>query len=268
MFSYYGSKSKIVHLYPSPKHGKIIEPFAGSARYALKYFDRDVLLVDKYEVIVKIWKWLQLCSPSDILKLPVLKVGDKINREDFDCIEQAWLMGFIVQDAVNAPRLTVSKFAAPNIAFEIKDIASQLYKIKHWKIELGNYEDIPNQEATWFIDPPYQFGGEYYVKNNKDFNYKKLGEWCMSREGQSIVCENTKADWLPFYSMSNFQGLRNKTVEAIWSNVPHDYRSEQLSFPTLPNTACTGRLDSSATQSLFPAEGNPPAKARGAKRRQ
>ena len=34
------------------------------------------------------------------------------------------------------------------------------------------------------------------------------------------------------------------------------------------NTACTGRLDSSANLSLFPAEVTPPAKARGAKRRQ
>lgn len=34
------------------------------------------------------------------------------------------------------------------------------------------------------------------------------------------------------------------------------------------NTACTGRLDSSATQSSFTAEVIPPAKARGAKRRQ
>ena len=31
MFSYYGSKSKIVDYYPPPKHKKIIEPFAGSA---------------------------------------------------------------------------------------------------------------------------------------------------------------------------------------------------------------------------------------------
>ena len=34
------------------------------------------------------------------------------------------------------------------------------------------------------------------------------------------------------------------------------------------NTACTGRLDSSATQSSFTAEVIAPAKARGAKRRQ
>ena len=228
MWSYYGSKSKLIDLYPSPKFSKIIEPFAGSARYALKFFDHDILLVDKYEVIVKIWQWLQKCSEKDILSLPVLKVGQKINRSDFDCIEQAWLMGFIVQDAVNAPRLTVSKFAEANIAYEIKDIASQLYKIRHWEIMLGSFEDIPNTEATWFIDPPYQFGGQYYVKSNKDLNFSMLGDWCKSRSGQIIVCENTKANWLPFKAMRKFTGAINTTVEAIWSNFPTDFDAQQL----------------------------------------
>ena len=49
-------------------------------------------------------------------------------------------------------------------------------------------------------------------------------------------------------------------------------RIEQASLQkglfTPSNTACTGRLDSSATQSSFTAEGIAPAKARGAKRRQ
>jgi len=42
----------------------------------------------------------------------------------------------------------------------------------------------------------------------------------------------------------------------------------RLKSLTPSNTACTGRLDSSANQMSFTAEGNPPAKARGAKRRQ
>ena len=54
MFSYYGSKSKLVKHYPPPTCNKIIEPLAGSARYALEYFEKDVLLVDAYEVIVEI----------------------------------------------------------------------------------------------------------------------------------------------------------------------------------------------------------------------
>ena len=70
MWSYYGSKSKIVDLYPRPKHGRIIERFAGSARYSLKWFENDVLLIDKYPVIVRLWKFLQQCQPEDIMRLP------------------------------------------------------------------------------------------------------------------------------------------------------------------------------------------------------
>jgi site-specific DNA-adenine methylase len=70
MFSYYGSKSKVVDFYPPPKHKILIEPFAGSARYSLKYFDREVMLIDKYEIVINVWKWLQQCSKQDILGLP------------------------------------------------------------------------------------------------------------------------------------------------------------------------------------------------------
>jgi site-specific DNA-adenine methylase len=66
MFSYYGSKSKIVHLYPTPKFDKIIEPFAGSARYSLRFWQKDILLVDKYPVIVDVWNYLKNASEKDI----------------------------------------------------------------------------------------------------------------------------------------------------------------------------------------------------------
>jgi site-specific DNA-adenine methylase len=70
MWSYYGGKGHTVNLYPKPKHGLIIEPFAGSAKYSLKYFEKEVLLIDKYHVIVSIWHFLQQCSQKDILGLP------------------------------------------------------------------------------------------------------------------------------------------------------------------------------------------------------
>jgi site-specific DNA-adenine methylase len=223
MWSYYGSKSKVVDCYPRPVYERVIEPFAGSARYALKWWDRDVLLVDKYEVVVRIWQWLQRCTPKDILKLPEPKLGETIRREDFDCIEQAWLMGFLVQQGVNAPRLTVTKFAVDNIYHQKQTIANNLFKIKHWQIQLGSYEDIPNQEASWFIDPPYQVGGEYYVKNNRSLDYASLATWCQTRQGQVLVCENTKATWLPFKPMKTMTGAMYTTTEALWSNLPTDF---------------------------------------------
>jgi site-specific DNA-adenine methylase len=87
MWSYYGAKTKIIHLYPPPQYDLIIEPFAGSARYALRYYDHDVILVDKYKTIVDIWKWLQKCSRQDILKLPHLKEGEHVDKYKFDCPE-------------------------------------------------------------------------------------------------------------------------------------------------------------------------------------
>jgi hypothetical protein len=227
MFSYYGSKSKIVDLYPPPKHGKIIEPFAGSARYSLKYFDKDVLLVDKYDVIVRIWKWLQQCSAADILKLPEPKLGEKINRDNFDCIEASWLVGFLIQQGVARPGLTASKFSVGEMPGQKKRIASQLFKIKHWTIKQGCYMDLENEQATWFVDPPYEVGGYKYKHCQIDF--KKLAEWCKSRDGQTIVCENSQATWLPFTPMVKIQGVNNfNPTEVIWSNHVTNYDNVQM----------------------------------------
>lgn len=218
MFSYYGSKSKIIDYYPSPKHSKIIEPFAGSARYALKWFDRDVLLVDKYPVIIEIWHYLQSVSPQDILNLPKMKKGDDIRKYGLSYPETL-LLSFISGGGVNTPKWTVSKFGDYSHGNQnvYKRIADDLYKIRHWQIICGDYKDTNNQVATWFIDPPYQVGGYKYNQNQIDFAH--LAQWSQSRIGQVIVCENTKARWLPFWPIKNIQGVKNTcTTEAIWCN--------------------------------------------------
>ena len=227
MWSYYGSKSKLVKHYPTPKHGLIIEPFAGSARYALKYWEREVLLYDKYEVIVKLWKWLQQCSPNDILKLPSLKIGQDTREMNLTEMEILFL-GFFAGGGGASPQYSVSKFGEQNSKSFQKKIASNLHKIKHWTIVQGSFDEIPNQDATWYIDPPYQFGGEHYKHSNKKIDFAYLAEWCKSRQGQTIVCENTKADWLPFKSIIQFAGLQKTTTEAIWSNERTAFDDEQL----------------------------------------
>lgn len=227
MFSYYGSKSKIVDLYPAPKYGKIIEPFAGSARYSLRYFDREILLVDKYPVIVEVWKYLQSASEKDILSLPDVNEGDYI--PDFKLDRGAELLiGFCANGGSSVPKKTGTNNLEKHFNTWHRDkkrIAADLYKIRHWKILLGSYEDIPDEPATWFIDPPYQEGGKYYKENKID--YPALATWARSRSGHVIVCENMAADWLPFYPMRQMSGQLKKTVEAIWSNYPHDFEARQ-----------------------------------------
>jgi hypothetical protein len=45
----------------------------------------------------------------------------------------------------------------------------------------------------------------------------KLAEWCKSREGQVIICENSKATWMDFQPLRELSGQRHKTLEVIWT---------------------------------------------------
>lgn len=238
MFSYYGSKSKIVQYYPQPTHDKIIEPFAGSARYSLRYWEKDILLLDKYKVIVDIWHYLQRASVKDILGLPRLKEGESLDNFNLSYEEKSFL-GFIVALGVASPQNKITKFSIiqpnelkSNIDRGIERTSKNLYKIKHWKIIHGSYEDLENENATWFIDPPYQFGGQYYKEPNKNLDFNSLANWCKSRKGQVIVCENTKANWLDFKEFvlrcdNSANAHKNKTTEAIWTNFKTQYDSIQ-----------------------------------------
>jgi hypothetical protein len=237
MWSYFGSKTNVVKFYPAPKHGKIIEPFAGTARYSLKYFDRDVVLVDKYEVVVRIWQWLQKCSIGDIQKLPhKIEPGQSLDDFTFDCIEAKNLLGFLVGFGLAAPRKTGTVFrmtSRPNhVNYSLSQIAKNLFKIRHWKIIHGSYSDIENQEATWFVDAPYQFGGHCYIESNKNIDFPALGSWCMERKGQVIVCENTQAKWMNFIPITTHQGAHGMQKEAVWCNSPISYQLELLRQPT------------------------------------
>jgi 16S rRNA G966 N2-methylase RsmD len=103
----------------------------------------------------------------------------------------------------------------------VERIASQVPQIRHWKISQASYVDIPNQAATWFVDPPYQIAGRAYKFH--DIDYAHLGDWCRSRSGQVMVCENAGSDWLPFRPFRTIKGLEGKrggkkSVEVIWTN--------------------------------------------------
>jgi len=221
MFSYYGGKTNVVKHYPKPINNKIIEPFCGSARYSLEHWENEVLLVDKYPVIVDIWNYLKNCSEKDILSLPILKKGQTLDEFNFDCDAQKNLMGFIIGFGSVRPRNKATMWVEhrPNgINFSLKRIASNLHKIRHWEVIQGSFESIENEKATWFVDPPYQLGGQHYVHGTSEIDFKKLSDWCKNREGQTIVCENTNADWMDFKPLVSQKGIKGVTTECIWTN--------------------------------------------------
>jgi site-specific DNA-adenine methylase len=218
MWSYYGSKLRLSKKYPHPKYDTLIEPFAGAAQYSLLHFEKDVILVDKYDVVIKVWKWLQKCSPKDILSLPKIEAGTKVSDFVWDCDEAKWLVGFIIAAGVATPRNTPSPWRTTlrptSQEYKKKEIANSLHKIRHWKFIHGDYQCLYNTEATWFIDPPYQTGGTQYKHSTID--YAGLSDWSKSRKGQVIVCENDKADWMNFTYLSDLHGVKHHTKEVVY----------------------------------------------------
>lgn len=102
-------------------------------------------------------------------------------------------------------------------------VATQVAEIKHWEAHCCDYSDIPNQDATWFIDPPYQNLQQHYRESKRNpMDFVALGEWCKSRNGQTIVCEQHGADWLPFRDLATVQATRNRngrsSREVVWTN--------------------------------------------------
>lgn len=216
MWSYYGRKWKIINKYPAPEHDLIIEPFAGTASYSYRYWEKEVILVDAFDKIVKIWRYLQQAKPEDILKLPDVENGEFIgDKHKWMCDEERWLMGFSINNACATPKHTAGRMNFNSWSKDKIRIARDLYKIKHWKFVLGDYRCLKNTNATWYIDAPYQFQ-KLYKKNNVD--YSSLSEWCKSRKGQVIVCEQSTADWMDFKPLVQLSGQRTRTTESIWTN--------------------------------------------------
>lgn len=217
MFQYYGSKSKIVHWYPPPKFDTIIEPFAGSARYSCRWYDRNIKLFDVDTNIEKVWNYLiKEAKIEDFKALKLFREGDNLPEWLRPGFKE--LIGFCMGRGWSRPGKTVTQWSSEGINELIDRIALSIGKFDHWSFQKMSYDQIPNEEATWFIDPPYKVGGHIYKHGNGLIDYKHLASWCRSRKGQVIVCENMNADWMEFRPLVKFRGIRKKTTEAIWTN--------------------------------------------------
>jgi site-specific DNA-adenine methylase len=220
-FPYYGSKWNIARYYPKPTHDLVIEAFAGAAGYATYYGCRQVQLIDVDPIIAGVWSYLIKASVREIMALPELPdVGDCV--DDYDISQEAkWLIGFWLNRGSATPKKTRTAYSARVDKAQLvwgarakQRIATQLSAIRDWKVTSGSYEDIPNVEATWYVDPPYTDKGRYYRKSFDDFD--RLGRWCVKRNGMVIVCEGAGAEWLPFEPLGDFKTSLGRACEAIF----------------------------------------------------
>lgn len=228
-FGYFGSKWKLAPLYPAPLHETVIEPFAGSAGYALRHYRRRVILRDADPIIVSIWRYLLRSSPAEILALPDLPKGGTVDDLPV-CQEARWFIGMWLNASASSPRRRPTGWMLEGrwptrfwCAATRRRIARQIDLVKHWRVEEGGYQFSPSLEATWFVDPPYQLAGTRYRIGSRLIDFAALAVWCRSRQGQIIVCENVGASWLPFQPLANIQTTcrGKRSLEAAWFGDAH-----------------------------------------------
>ena len=217
MFNFYGSKRRIAECYPEPKFDLIVEPFCGSAAYSLfhKRWQKQVFLYDADHRIITVWKYLIGASASDILNLPVFGPGTNVDSFNLSQAEK-WFLGYMISAATRNPKKTATEKTNWNER-KRKQIAESLYKVHHWQAECLDFREIPNREATWFIDPPYMEKGKWYDKRLKEEEYPELAKSVRGWSGQKIVCESSEATWLPFKPLVSVKGQsNNRMIEGIF----------------------------------------------------
>lgn len=228
MFHYYGTKRNLASAYPPPDYPLIIEPFAGSAAYAVHHLRINpglrAWLFEKNPRVFEVWERLLAMTPAEVLALPRPAAGE-------------WTRDFLYMTTeysnaiAHCRGVTITPRMEASIPRMLQDMAWTLSLIKdRVTIVLGDYREVVNAEATWFIDPPYQTsdkdavtakGNGYGDYSADKLDFPTLATWCQQRRGQIIVAEQMGADWLPFIPLryqGDSQGQRK--LEVWWTNRP------------------------------------------------
>jgi site-specific DNA-adenine methylase len=228
VFAYYGAKHGLAKKYPAPQHNIIIEPFAGSAAYSVRWATEStkVLLFDADPQVVALWERVKQLTPNDLQEITYHALHDERTTDPLVAASAG-------SDGLKAALNDIERQITPRMRKDWPNLQRRIERamtrIQQWEIVCDTYSNAPDIKATWFIDPPYQplidnkrhSAGNAYNIGANNIDYKHLGEWCQQRRGQIIVCEQHPAQWLPFTPFHQQLNAQNiERTEVIWTNTP------------------------------------------------
>ena len=220
LFKWFGSKWLSAKHLPPPVHRHIYEPFAGGAGYSLRYADRAVCIWDTDPHLQVLWRWLiKEATSDDIRNIPLgLAVGTDIRTVGLS-VGQATLLKSWQRTNNVGDCWTVSPWGNKPGQWTANTrarVADEVHEIKHWKF--FPHENWNAVDATYFIDPMYQFNYQY---RQRAHDYADLAFRVDQIHGscQVIVCEaRSQVDgsapaWLPFVDWQSRVTSRRKVGE-------------------------------------------------------
>ena len=222
MFPYFGAKHGLASTYPRPRYDTIVEPFAGAAGYSTHWANGHTVIVNDIDQgVLSSWQMLQTLTVEEIRDYLTVEAAKDRTFEPMIAAtggSSAWAMTRTGTDRAVTPRMR------KDVPGTIARIERALAKPTVWQLREGSYLDLPDIEATWFIDPPYQplasMAGDGYVHGASGIDYDELADWCQSRRGQVIVCEQSPAEWLPFTDHRNQHNGDHtggkRRLEVVW----------------------------------------------------
>ena len=226
---YFGAKWKSAPRYPAPLFDTIIEPFAGAAGYSLRHYRRRVVLVEKNPIVAGVWRYIIGAPERELAAIPDVTHLDELPA--WVPQEGRWLVGFRLCAGDSRPRSAASSMILRDGGTKMRIVAEQAPLVRHWTVIEGDYASAPDEQATWFIDAPYQRAGARatapkdkgrvrYPHGADDIDFECLSWWARGRRGQVIVCENAGATWLPFRSLGTFGAAKpgGTSDEVIWTS--------------------------------------------------
>jgi len=225
-FSYYGSKHRLSKKYPKPQTSTIIEPFAGTAAYARRYWKpgMQVKLFEINPIVAGVWEWLIDADYDDVMNLPLIQTkADLLEIENKNARN---LVAFNLNASSTSPAKTPSKWMLSGLKpksywgeVRRRRLAESVHVFDDWQITCCSYEDADTTvNGTWFIDPPYEGKkGSHYKFGSNQIDYNRLGQWVQRLSSQVIVCEGDNAQWLDFQPIGTFAGTsRACTQEKVF----------------------------------------------------
>lgn len=224
-FAYYGAKHGLARRYPPPAGATIIEPFAGSAGYACHWATpaHRVVLVEKDPAVVALWREVQALTPEALRAIDAELLRDRVSHP----LLCALFGGSGLNASLDGKDQARTLRGLTDWPAVRRRIVRLLPLVRRWTVIEGDYHDAPDCWASWFIDPPYCPGkheaGANYRYGAEGLDYVELADWCRSRRGQVIVCEQESADWLPFRPLARQQSYvtrgaaSGERIEMVWT---------------------------------------------------